>query len=599
MTKRLILLPVVFAFCAARTLGRMAKRNKLVWLLGFAAVTLWALVSVQNNGVFELDGNAFHNAAHDWDQVYADSLTNPPGTTSGAAAIAFDPDLFNTGNDNIFQGGGSKDTNGIQEGPWLWTTSKPQPKDDLIHSYAAAYTIQGDLILFVGADRYSNNGDSTIAFWFFQDGTVGLANTKQGGGLTFTGHHTNNDLLLISDFTVGGSTPVIHAFVWQGDDATGTLVDKGVLAAGTGFAIVNGSNAPSPWTFNDKGNTGGGNTFAPGEFFEGGVDITALFGAGNVPCFATFMAETRSSQSPTATLSDFTPPRSFPLCGMNATKTCSGGQINSDGKTVTYSFSGTIHNIGIGTLTGLAVSDTPGKQADGTVVFSQCSGPVGQASGQCWGNLVLNQPASTTLGPNATATYSGSFDTNFVAPSTFPNIAVASAGAGGNTVTASGDWSGSVGTGVCAPVPQAGLSLTKSCTTTVTSGNPISVTVNLTGTVTNNCSGSGCVDVSAITVTDTPTTTVTVDCSVTPPGTTCQGANGTLFLSPGASANLSGSLTNATCAVTDSGNTGGRCIFSDTFNASGTGSLGVGAVTALPAPATCSLCPNGACGTGN
>src|SRR4029434_3560435 len=39
-----------------------------------------------------------------------------------------------------------------------------------------------------------------------------------------------------------------------------------------------------------------------GEFVEEGVDLTAL-GLGT--CFSTFLAETRSSQSPTATLSDF------------------------------------------------------------------------------------------------------------------------------------------------------------------------------------------------------------------------------------------------------------------------------------------------------
>src|SRR4029077_3801662 len=54
-----------------------------------------------------------------------------------------------------------------------------------------------------------------------------------------------------------------------------------------------------PWSFTDKSHNSGP---APGEFLEEGVNLTAL-GLGG--CFSNFMAETRSSQSPTATLSDF------------------------------------------------------------------------------------------------------------------------------------------------------------------------------------------------------------------------------------------------------------------------------------------------------
>jgi hypothetical protein len=56
-----------------------------------------------------------------------------------------------------------------------------------------------------------------------------------------------------------------------------------------------------PWPFLDKfGNT----SPQAGEFLEAGLDLTALFGA-SAPHFASFVAETRSSTSPTATLSDF------------------------------------------------------------------------------------------------------------------------------------------------------------------------------------------------------------------------------------------------------------------------------------------------------
>src|SRR5262249_35768240 len=70
---------------------------------------------------------------------------------------------------------------------------------------------------------------------------------------------------------------------------------------GSTFAVVNGANITLPWSFTNKSKTPG-NVALPGEFLEEGVNLSAL-GLGT--CFSTFLAETRSSQSPTATLSDF------------------------------------------------------------------------------------------------------------------------------------------------------------------------------------------------------------------------------------------------------------------------------------------------------
>src|SRR4051794_38625744 len=61
-------------------------------------------------GLFELDGNVTTTTSHDWDQVFADNQTNPPGTTSGALASTFVTDKVNSNADDIFTGGGSKDT---------------------------------------------------------------------------------------------------------------------------------------------------------------------------------------------------------------------------------------------------------------------------------------------------------------------------------------------------------------------------------------------------------------------------------------------------------------------------------------------------------
>src|SRR5437870_4904357 len=127
---------------------------------------------------FELDGNAITGVlgtagstttSHDWDQVFADNGVTPP-PASGAVASSFVTDKVNSTADDIFQGGGSKDTLGIQQGQWLFTPSKPQPKDDITHAYAAAYndSSNGHLVLYSGLDRFDNSGDATAGFWFFK-----------------------------------------------------------------------------------------------------------------------------------------------------------------------------------------------------------------------------------------------------------------------------------------------------------------------------------------------------------------------------------------------------------------------------------------------
>jgi hypothetical protein len=89
-------------------------------------------------------------------------------------------------------------------------------------------------------------------------------------------------------------------------------------------AITNPTATPAPsfWNYQAKGGTLG--TFPPQTFFEGGVNLNKIFPTG-VPCFSSFLAETRSSSSITATLKDFAE-GSFNLCKITVTKNCSAGQ---------------------------------------------------------------------------------------------------------------------------------------------------------------------------------------------------------------------------------------------------------------------------------
>jgi uncharacterized repeat protein (TIGR01451 family) len=249
--------------------------------------------------LFELDGNGTTGVlgtsgsttpSHDWDQVYADDAANPKTNTAGAIASSFVNDPINTTKDDIFTGGGSKDPNAISQ--WQFKSGKPQGKDDIENAFAALYKdpSTSDQILYAGLTRFDDSGDATAGFWFFVNPISENANG------TFSGTHTDGDILLVSDFTIAGSVSTIKVFEWKSGNLV--LLNNGNLPSGTTFAIVNGAPISVPWTYVNKS---GAHQPDHGEFLEEGINLTGL---GLNGCFSTFLAETRSSQAPTATLSD-------------------------------------------------------------------------------------------------------------------------------------------------------------------------------------------------------------------------------------------------------------------------------------------------------
>ena len=88
-------------------------------------------------------------------------------------------------------------------------------KDNLQHGFAARYSIpesgivSGGLeptnceVLYFGSDRFDNSGDAQQGFWFFQNQIT--LDQRLGGGQNFIGVHENGDLLIISDFSNGGT----------------------------------------------------------------------------------------------------------------------------------------------------------------------------------------------------------------------------------------------------------------------------------------------------------------------------------------------------------------------------------------------------------
>ena len=306
----------------------LAVVSSTVAVIALAAVPALA---VHDTGVFELDGNATNNpavAGDDWDNVchQVNSTACPTGsntTDSIARDWVAEPNL----NSTIFTGGGSKDPQDISSWAWKDNAGGLPDKDNLLHSFAARYrpstgTYAGQDVLFFGSDRFDNSGDAQQGFWFFQN-SIALGSNSVGGGTGFTGVHANGDLLVISDFSNGGSTSTITIYKWdssclsaankpkpgQCGDAnlrllkTSTSANCGSAGAGDDFCgTVNGGTITMPWSFRDKSGTPA-NQALNGEFFEGGVNLTAL-GLGD-RCFASVASETRSSTSTTATLKDF------------------------------------------------------------------------------------------------------------------------------------------------------------------------------------------------------------------------------------------------------------------------------------------------------
>jgi hypothetical protein len=348
--------------------------------------------AVHDTGAFQLDGNAQSSVpggavGDDWDRICYQATTSATicGTSTSASAAAAswtsEPNL----NSSLFTGGGSKDPIDVSSWAWKDGAGGLPDKDNLLHSFAARYSVGNTEngastgcaagttattceVLFFGSDRFDNSGDAQQGFWFFQN-TVTLDSTKVGGGFGFKGVHKNGDVLVISDFSNGGSTASITVYQWDttctkaggscGDVNLRTLESSdsaNCSSAGSGdafCAIVNPSNGTaSPWAFTDKS---GNHTFLQGEFFEGGVNLSHL-GLGD-ECFSSVMSETRSSQSTTAVLKDFVL-GNFANCSATLATQVSSSSVNP-GQQVRDT----------ATVTGSSPTHTP----TGNIKFFMCS----------------------------------------------------------------------------------------------------------------------------------------------------------------------------------------------------------------------------------
>jgi hypothetical protein len=310
------------------------------------------------------------------------------------------------------------------------------------HSLGATVTVS---IANFGATRFDNSGDAQIGIWFFQNNVSSVgppACTRKVGGATGfcdpsnpsgTVSHKNGDILILSNFTGGGTTPEIEVWKWVaggGDNGNANLqllnpaVPASCIAVpafnipavdtDTPFcATVNPADGTtSPWAFTNKR---GGNTYDAGEFYEGGLNLAAFPQLAN-ECFGSFQIETRSSASTSAVLKDFI---GGPLqhCVANITTTPSpgsGGSLALDGTgTQTVTDTAVVDGVGTVTPTGkvqfffctpsqLTPANTGTCSTGGTQVIKATSDATGEPLSETTPGHASatsgNSPAITTVG---------------------------------------------------------------------------------------------------------------------------------------------------------------------------------------------------------
>jgi hypothetical protein len=453
--------------------------------------------------VIELDGDISDNPAgapDDWDTINCD----------GGTALVKSGVIFDGLGATIFTGGGSKDPE--QLGSWKHKNGSVPDKDELINSYAAKYVGQnGDDILAFGADRYSNDGTAFMGFWFFTNSVFATSDGKFRSGPLATdplASHSLGDVLVLIEFTQGGSVATAKVFEWVGSGGSeqgGTLNDiTGTAPAGSVLSDSNASAQVIPgtcsaWQHDPK--TGPDGTIQVNSFFEGAINLSAFPALSNA-CFSSFLAETRSSSSVTATLKDFVLGQLDTCPDISITKVADDTDICA-GTPTTYTY--TVTNPTTFNLSATVVDDneTPANTADDLDVTSNCA-------------TIVGSPQSVTLSPGntvyqCTRTLSTGTHTNVVkATATFGNFSSTATATETVTVSANPDMSidnfacntsGLASTLTATDLNSSGATLSWTRNGAAFAGNVTSINVTLPGVyvVTATTTG-GCSDTASRTV---------------------------------------------------------------------------------------------------
>lgn len=528
------------------------RQRTATWVGGFATMLMVALVLVgkalPTPGQFELDGNAVvDGSGDDW------ANTVPTITTSKALVSTFIAD--GSGNKTIFTGGGSKDILDMNNWGWKDQLGGLPDKDNITNAYAAAYAnASGDLTVYFGADRFATAGDAELGFWFFHQRVSAVNGVFVGPDGVTPAQHTLGDIFVLANFDNGGSVATAQVYKWNGSGLT--LVDTAANAlCGSNSdpnvcAITNTVATTSPWAYQPK--SGITNVFPPVSFFEGGINLSAFISTAAGGCFSSFMAETRSSTSLSATQKDFALGE-FNTCKLDIVKECPLVSFDAGTGLLTYTSNITVTNSGFGTVFDVTVTDTPTGQAPTTLTLASLA----RNTSNVFTHTFTQTPSPSMPNP----------------PSNTASVTAAVA-PGGLPIVSAGPV-----TAACQHVDfDASLTISKTCNSTLEIvNNQIVVAVNIAGQVCNVAPAPGSnvfpESISNIVVTDTPA----VLGQPLPIGTLATGACKTY-----SSKYYPSALTGGSILAHDQ-------VFTDTAMAAGTGAIS-GNARANTASATCPLC---------
>jgi uncharacterized repeat protein (TIGR01451 family) len=343
---------------------------------------------------------------------------------SGSVTVSGDP--------TTFAGAGSETNNGLLSTFTYGSSGNTPPKDDVSNVYAISHNASAANEIFFGGERIVNNGASHIDFEFLQ-AKLAVPNPCAAG--TMSGHRTQRDLLLSTDFTNGGALASAQLYSWScngkapgaagydaakdftvcdpaanGNPGSGDPQYVAVPSVQSGnqvasFGVNTGANGVTCGGWVCRNGSGvGTSTLITNTLMEGGIDLAA---AGFNGCINTFLPHTRSSASFTSVLKDFAGPIAFSNCKTPTVTTQQSSAGVTPGANITA---------GIGaSVTDTATLHGAAAHVGGTVAYklfsdANCTTQVGNTStktinGSTDGNGDLVLPTSDPITPPAVGTY--------------------------------------------------------------------------------------------------------------------------------------------------------------------------------------------------